>query len=149
MGTLSLSTLILTLKGGLGNQMFGYAAARRLAFRNGAELVLDTESGFIHDKTYRRKFSLSPFNLAGRYATRAEKLQPFEPLRRSYLRAREAKKPFEDRLYIKQDFGDFDPRLLTLKIQKKLWLEGVWAGEGYFSDIADLTGLTGEEILKL
>jgi len=33
------------LNGGLGNQMFQYAAARSLAQRVGAELVLDTWSG--------------------------------------------------------------------------------------------------------
>ncbi len=131
-------SVILTLKGGLGNQLFGYAAARRLALVNDAELVLDTEAGFKRDKTYRRQFNLSPFAIAGRMATRAEKLQPFDSIRRSWLRSSEARKPFDQRRYIRQAFGEFDPRLLTLKIHDQLWLEGVWAGEGYFVDIADV-----------
>ena len=131
-------SLILTLKGGLGNQMFGYAAARRLALVNGAELVLDVEGGFKRDKTYRRQFSLAPFAIAGRMATPSEKFEPFEALRRSWMRTREARKPFEERLYIRQEFGEFDPRLLALKIHDRLWIEGVWAGEDYFSDITEI-----------
>jgi hypothetical protein len=34
------------IKGGIGNQLFIYAASRRLALKNNTELVLDHVSGF-------------------------------------------------------------------------------------------------------
>lgn len=41
------SLVCIQLTGGLGNQMFQYAAARAVAEKAGAELVLDTWSGFV------------------------------------------------------------------------------------------------------
>jgi hypothetical protein len=44
-----LNTILVKLSGGLGNQMFQYAAARRLTVLNEAELLLDV-SGFAKYK---------------------------------------------------------------------------------------------------
>ena len=44
--------VIARIKGGLGNQMFCYAAARRLAIANDAELVIDDVTGFARDQIY-------------------------------------------------------------------------------------------------
>ena len=52
-------SLCVQLSGGLGNQMFQYAAARSLALNSGAECLLDPISGFIRDKQYRRRFELA------------------------------------------------------------------------------------------
>ena len=41
--------IIPRILGGLGNQLFCYAAARRLALVNNVELVLDDVSGFVRD----------------------------------------------------------------------------------------------------
>ena len=41
--------VIFRLKGGLGNQLFCYAAARRLSIANNAELKADDISGFKRD----------------------------------------------------------------------------------------------------
>ena len=38
--------IIVRVKGGLGNQLFCYAAARQLAVKFNAELVIDNISGF-------------------------------------------------------------------------------------------------------
>ena len=46
------------LTGGIGNQMFIYAAARRLAHLNNAELVLDNVSGFAMDRIYKRYYQI-------------------------------------------------------------------------------------------
>lgn len=78
--------LIVRLKGGLGNQLFGYAAARRLALVNRAELVLDDVSGFARDWQYRRQFMLDSFNISGRRATPAERFEPFERYRRGMMK---------------------------------------------------------------
>ena len=53
--------VVVRLKGGLGNQLFCYAAARRLARINDAELVLDAVTGFKYDHLYRRTFALGIF----------------------------------------------------------------------------------------
>jgi hypothetical protein len=39
--------------GGIGNQLFCYAAARRLAIVNNAELIIDSVSGFTYDYKYK------------------------------------------------------------------------------------------------
>ena len=54
--------------GGLGNQIFGYAAARRLALVNEAELVIDDVSGFTNDCVVAGATNStgSPFPAAGR-----------------------------------------------------------------------------------
>ena len=54
--------IITKLNGGLGNQMFEYAHARRLQLKNNDKLALDLE-GFTHNnpKYPARHFSLTPF----------------------------------------------------------------------------------------
>jgi hypothetical protein len=54
--------LIVRLRGGLGNQLFQYAAGRSLAIRSGVPLILDTESGFRGDP-YGRTYALGAFAL--------------------------------------------------------------------------------------
>lgn len=47
-----MTRVVVRLMGGLGNQLFCYAAARRLALVNHAELVLDDVSGFAYDAVF-------------------------------------------------------------------------------------------------
>ena len=61
--------VIVRVRGGLGNQLFCYAAARRLALINNAELVIDDVTGFVRDKKYKRKYMLDHFNISVRKAT--------------------------------------------------------------------------------
>jgi hypothetical protein len=56
-----MSTDVVRLMGGLGNQMFQYALARRLASQSQRVIRVDVKSGFQHDP-YGRKFSLGEFN---------------------------------------------------------------------------------------
>ena len=51
--------IYLYLNGGLGNQLFQYAAARNLAIRNNAKLIIDISTGFTLDLKDHRKFSLT------------------------------------------------------------------------------------------
>ena len=46
--------VIVRIRGGLGNQLFCYAAARCLSLMNGAELVIDDVTGFRRDRKYKR-----------------------------------------------------------------------------------------------
>ena len=50
--------IITRLKGGLGNQMFQFAMGYSLAKQSNTKLVLDTVSGFVRDRVFKRSFSL-------------------------------------------------------------------------------------------
>lgn len=133
----SRARVVARIMGGLGNQLFCYAAARRLALSSGAELVIDDETGFTRDYVYRREYALDAFRIAGRKATAAEKLQPFERLRRPLMRRIHARLHLSRRTYVAQESLDFEPRLLGLRPQSTLWLDGYWQSEGYFGDVAE------------
>lgn len=132
------SKIIPKLFGGLGNQLFIYAAMRRLSLVNKSELVIDDVSGFIHDKVYQRYYQLEHFNIHCRKATAAELLQPFSRVRHKFLRSWHQRKPFEHRSYLVQEGIDFDPRLLTFKPKGTVYIEGYWQSEDYFKDVSTI-----------
>lgn len=127
--------IVARILGGLGNQLFAYAAARRLALINNAELALDDVSGFMRDHDYMRHYQLDHFNIPCRKATSAERLEPLSRARRYLKRAINRRRPFETRSYIQQEGVDFDPRLLAVKPNGKVYLEGYWQSEQYFKDV--------------
>lgn len=129
--------LIARIKGGLGNQLFCYASARRLALVNDVELVLDDVSGFVRDRTYLRRYALTHFSVPVRVATAAERLEPFERYRRAVAKWRSRQLPFEQRTYLEQELSDFDSRLLDLRIRSNVYIDGLWQSESYFADIAE------------
>ncbi|MDA8130459.1 MAG: alpha-1,2-fucosyltransferase [Elusimicrobia bacterium] len=126
--------VIIRIKGGLGNQLFCYAAARRLALANGAELVIDDVTGFVRDARYRRKYMLDHFNIGARKATPPERMEPFERLRRGLAKWLSRRRPFGARAYLEQEGLEFDPRLLALKVKDTVYLDGYWHSENYFKD---------------
>lgn len=130
-----MTKIVVRIIGGLGNQLFCYAAARRLALVNNAELVLDDVSGFVCDHAYQRHYQLDHFNIPCRKATSAELLKPLPRVRRYLKRAMNRRRLFEDRSYIQQEVIDFDPRLLAVKPRGTVYLEGYWQSERYFKDV--------------
>lgn len=124
--------------GGLGNQLFCYAAARRLAHVLNAELVIDDFSGFAYDADFQRCYQLDHFSIPCRKATAAERLEPFGRVRRMLKRTLNRRRSFVNRHYIQQEGIDFDPRLLQVKIHGTVYLEGYWQSEGYFIDVEPL-----------
>lgn len=130
--------LIVRIFGGLGNQLFCYSAARRLALVNGAELVIDNVSGFKFDHKYKRHYQLDKFHIPCRLATTAERLEPFSRIRRFIKKRIYLKKPFKKRLYITQEGIDFDLRLLDVRFSGIVYMEGYWQSEKYFKDIEEL-----------
>jgi hypothetical protein len=123
--------------GGLGNQLFCYAAARRLALTNNAELVIDNVSGFVFDSVYQRHYQLDHFSIRCRKATPAERLEPFPRVRRYLKRGWNQRLPFAQRAYLVQAGIDFDPSLLHFKPKGTVYLEGYWQSEDYFKDVVD------------
>jgi hypothetical protein len=121
--------------GGIGNQLFSYAAARRLALVNDSKLVIDDISGFSYDSVYKRQYQLDRFQIPCRKAGYSERLEPFSRVRRYIKRSWNQRLPFKKRKYIKQEGIDFDPRLLAVKPSGTVYLEGYWQSEQYFKDI--------------
>jgi hypothetical protein len=128
--------LIVRIKGGLGNQLFCYAAARRLALVNRAELVIDDVTGFARDRQYRRSYMLDHFAIPARKATAAERLEPVERYRRGLAKLISRQRPFGKRSYLEQEGIEFDARLLELRPSGTVYLDGLWQSEGYFRDVA-------------
>ena len=124
--------------GGLGNQLFCYAAARRLAIRTEAELVLDNVSFFKTDKLYSRHYQLNHYKISGRPATAAERLEPFSRVRRSLLRYINKNIEYNKRSYIQQVGFEFDERLLKYEFNKTVVLDGYWQSASYFEDVEDI-----------
>lgn len=131
--------LIARIKGGLGNQLYCYAAARRLSLFNNAELVLDHISGFSRDFEYQRKYRLDGFQIPVRLATLLERFEPFERVHRGIVKYINGYRCFEKRNYIEQEFPEFDSRLLSLKLHSRSTvIDGLWQSMHYFTDIADI-----------
>lgn len=130
--------IIARIKGGLGNQLFCYAAARRLAIANDAELVIDHITGFMRDREYRRKYMLDRFHIPVRTASRAELLQPFERYRRGLLKIVSRKRSYAERKYIEEEGEEFDDRLLALRVEGTLYLDGLWQSPAYFADVEEV-----------
>lgn len=126
--------IIARIFGGIGNQLFCYAAARHLALKNNAELVIDHQSGFIRD-IYKRQYQLDHFNISSRKANNSELLYPFPRFRRYFLKMLNKNRLFLNKNYIVHKSYKFEPRLLMVKPKDFLYLEGYWQSENYFKDI--------------
>lgn len=131
--------VIVKLIGGLGNQMFQYAAGRRLAQTLGVSFKLDI-SGFESYKL--RRYSLGHFNIQEVFATPAEVelLTSYGRGTFGLLAARVFQKSLEHlptHIREKNRFR-FDPELLNLP--DGVYLEGSWQNERYFQDIKEILG---------
>lgn len=132
--------LIIRLKGGLGNQMFQYAAGIALANRNRMKLVLDTTSGFMRDQVYRRSFSLGAFPIAGERAGSLEQM----PFWLERFRQKLAPKGLET--LVRRPWGDFlyetelrfMDQMSVCRLNRHTWMEGYWQSERYFIDYKKL-----------
>jgi hypothetical protein len=104
------------LVGGLGNQMFQYAAARAVALRTGAALVLDLSWFPTQSK---QDFGLDAF-----------------PISATVLEVEQTDSGDARRLPIVKERGfHFQPTLLTAA--PSCYLEGYWQSERYFEVVAD------------
>jgi hypothetical protein len=122
------------VRGGIGNQLFMYAMARRLALANKVPLYLETESGFDGD-FFRRNYGLDRFRIVGEEVRRAKRSQ----LRRKAEIAANEVLPFRLRWFLREaDAGPnaaFDERLLRFRFSRPVFVEGYWQDRRYFADI--------------
>lgn len=128
--------VIVQIKGGIGNQLFCYATALRLAIKNNAELVVDDFSGYKDDK-YGRNYELNSFNIRARSARDDEIYKPFNGFRRPLVKKLNSILPFHQRKYLFEEMLGTDNRLLNFKVHDRVYLDGYWQSEDYFKDVED------------
>lgn len=128
--------IIVRLFGGLGNQLFQYAAGRRIAHTNNTALKLDI-SWF--EKESNRKYKLNKFNIIGDVASNQE-IAKLKKLGNNLVditsRSVEWLKPYYKRTLIKERFYHFDSHILD--VGSNAYLDGYWQSERYFNDIPDI-----------
>ena len=124
--------------GGIGNQLFIYAASRRLALKNNAELIIDDQSGCSGDHKYKRKYELDCFNFNVQKISTLKKNHLYQRLSRNYLKILNKFIILNLKSYLKEKSSIFDQRILSLKLKNNVYLDGYWQSEDYFRDIEDI-----------
>jgi hypothetical protein len=107
--------VIVELSGGLGNQMFQYAAGRNLAIKNKVPLKLYTHKLKLN---WQRSYALKPFNIEENFISRAE--------------IKELIKKNKCTVFTEQS-GGFNKELIS--ITDTILLKGYWQADRYFKDI--------------
>ena len=128
--------IIVYIMGGLGNQLFQYAAGRRLAHKLGVELKLDI-SWFIEEKA--APYQLSKFNIVESIAT------PEEIRRVHEINNRRSQPLGWEREPRKGFLRDFMPEVLDYP--DDVYLYGYFQSDKYFNDISDI--IRNEFTLKI
>lgn len=128
--------IVIILAGGLGNQMFEYAAARAMSLRVGTDLVLNTRMGFERDKVYHRVFALDAFNI--KYSK--NRLLSFD-FPYGYVLERISRRIGRHVLcpwyrYIYEGKITIEELRNTVNLSNVI-MSGVWVGQEYFSDYVD------------
>jgi hypothetical protein len=146
------TSVVAYLRGGLGNQMFEYAAGRSLALKTGSRLVLDATTFTLAEQ--RRVYGLEGYPLSAEVSFDGYAYPPVQPVVRfPYVKrprwieraadfARETIGPIGRKarertfsVFAEHSF-DFDPRFCERGPQT--YLVGYWQSERYFADIAGL-----------
>lgn len=127
--------IIVRLMGGLGNQLFQYAAARRLALERGAKLVLDLgwfeyeAAHYATPRSYELRRLELPAGVISLPPATVARLEKGLAARVGRWPARRIRVPV-----LRQDprSADIDPRILDAPAT--VLLVGYWQGERYFAD---------------
>lgn len=128
----ALQPVVVGLSGGLGNQMFQYAAGRALAARLQAPLAIDL-SWFCGPR--ERQFALTPFRIAAEPRTQC----PWLPLRAQAWVSRVSRRCLPRIMGVpvwREPHFHYAAEYAFLK--KPVFLEGYWQSERYFSGIRSL-----------
>jgi hypothetical protein len=129
-----LKAVLVHLLGGLGNQMFQYAAARAVAVRSDAPLVLD--ASWLSDEA-QRPFALRPFQIKADILQSAPSRSPFDLAFRRLARRmnrRFAPRKLGAPIYREKSFL-YDS---TVQLRRApVYLYGYFQSEKYFADCRD------------
>lgn len=130
--------IIVKLIGGLGNQMFQYAAAKKLALSRGTELKLDTSE--FKSRYKLRKYELGSFNIDEHFAGFKDYLRlrcfPSGLYRKTYKLFRLLGININKK-YVIEKTPVFEPDLADIKGDVYLAF-GYWADKAYFSGIENI-----------
>jgi hypothetical protein len=127
--------ILARIGGGLGNQMFQYAAARRLAEQHRTGVYLDT---WWFQNTpagqTKRQYELDQLSITGVVSPRRVYGVREAPL---LLKPMVLYRTFRPRYRAARErYFHFDPDVLTLP--DKVWMSGFWFSENYFADVAPI-----------
>lgn len=123
--------VIVQIKGGLGNQLFQYAAGKSLAVHNNTELKLDISAyeNITENTTYRR-FELPYFNIDNICIASHAEINQFKSqhlilkLFEKFLKLRHKRKVYKE--------GFFCMDTNFFKAISNIYLQGYWQSEKYF-----------------
>lgn len=126
--------IIVKLIGGLGNQMFQYAAGRRLACFHNTDLFLDV-TGFESESL--RECELNHFRINAAIAPPdLLKQVPFSRKDSVCLGIRNFLSANTVWQYVREKTPDFHEEVLSLP--DRVYLDGYWQSERYFAEISNL-----------
>ena len=121
--------ILVQLKGGLGNQMFQYAAGRSLALKYRVPLLLDPAS---YEPRQAGMYALNGLNIDAAVATPAD-LAAFRPGTIGKVLNRVL--PLQLRRVYKEPHYEYDPQFLQAR--PPLYLRGYWQSWRYFEPVQD------------
>ena len=133
--------IVVKLQGGLGNQMFQYAAGRELQRRNGGELCLDLTlllDRFPRKNAVFRDYNLDIFDLQPRL-TLLSRLAQLLPVPLLYMRAASTLARLQDLVGLQRYISgprNFCPDVL--EAGGNVYLDGHWQSAKYFAGSEDL-----------
>ena len=127
--------IVTTIAGGIGNQLFMYAAARAMALRKKTDLVLNDVTGFREDKEYKRNFELSCFNISYEHDRKLSFQYPYAKYFKkvSKLIKHNILSPSYYYLLDSTRNTGIDVRYFNIK-GNNVYLDGYWQSEDYFKD---------------
>jgi hypothetical protein len=125
--------IITKLQGGLGNQMFQYAFAKSLAYKNKTTFKLDLS--FLLDRSPRenfmfREFDLDIFNLESKIANDDDLVKKNQNNKFKSIISKFTNSEFID---LKENHFYFEESNFIKN--KNVYLDGYWQSEKYFKDI--------------
>ena len=127
--------IYLHLSGGIGNQLFQYAAAKNLSILNNADLVLDKNTGFITDLRFKRKYSLNYIKDQNKKESNILFFIIFRLIKKVFFLRKLFYKFFNNKIIDEYySFKKFHPELKSLKFKKKLYMLGLFQSEKYFEE---------------
>lgn len=132
-----MNIVVARIFGGLGNQLFCYSAARRLAVKNNAKLIIDDLSGFSKDQ-YGRGYQLDKFSIFSQRISMEKSPVELNAITRYFYRNSNYLLPFNKKKYLKEKNLSFDLRILDYVPRGTVYLDGYWQSENYFYDIEDI-----------
>jgi hypothetical protein len=128
--------IIVKIIGGLGNQMFQYAAGRSLAERLQTQLKMDI---FSFQNYKLRTYSLSAFNISESFAGKKDiqcLKRPRNPIKNFFTSVHCFVSGNPMLMYKREPHFHFDPSFLEWG--DNAYLDGYWQSEKYFKNIKDI-----------